>query len=150
MQPTNEELAGIVKNSISFCDACRKAGKKPRGATLQWFRKRIKKLNLDTSHFLGRAAHSGARHTGSRKKKEWQQILVLGTERHRSQELRRAFSEYCLDKNIKLCCNECGLDSWNNKPIQLEIDHKNNLNSDNRPDNLRWICPNCHSQKHGH
>ena len=44
-------------------------------------------------------------------------------------------------------CVECGLkDSWQNKPINLELDHINGIRSDNRLENLRFLCPNCHSQ----
>lgn len=41
----------------------------------------------------------------------------------------------------------CGLvDSWNNKELKLELDHVNGIRNDNRLANLRFICPNCHSQ----
>lgn len=44
-------------------------------------------------------------------------------------------------------CSDCGLkDTWNNKPIVLHLDHINGVNNDHRLDNLRLLCPNCHSQ----
>jgi len=43
-------------------------------------------------------------------------------------------------------CAICNIDSWNNKPISLHLDHINGINNDNRLDNLRFLCPNCHSQ----
>jgi Zn finger protein HypA/HybF involved in hydrogenase expression len=44
-------------------------------------------------------------------------------------------------------CSECDLGSeWNGKPIVLELDHVNGVNNDNRLENLRFLCPNCHSQ----
>ncbi len=44
-------------------------------------------------------------------------------------------------------CDECGNDGvWNDKPITLELDHKNGDRFDNRLKNLRLLCPNCHSQ----
>ena len=43
-------------------------------------------------------------------------------------------------------CTVCTLNTWNNKSIPLEIDHINGIHSDNRIENLRFICPNCHAQ----
>lgn len=49
-----------------------------------------------------------------------------------------------LEQNNK--CNHCGIDSWNGKPIVLELEHKDGNNSNNQRENLEAICPNCHSQ----
>lgn len=35
---------------------------------------------------------------------------------------------------------------WNGKAIKPILDHKNGNNTDNRPNNLRLVCPNCYSQ----
>lgn len=44
-------------------------------------------------------------------------------------------------------CESCGMDpEWNGQPITLELDHINGNPGDDRRDNLRWLCPNCHSQ----
>jgi len=43
-------------------------------------------------------------------------------------------------------CSECNLVDWNDKPINLELDHINGVSSDNRLINLRFLCLNCHSQ----
>lgn len=43
-------------------------------------------------------------------------------------------------------CEVCNNSVWNNKPIPLELDHINGINTDNRLENLRFICPNCHAQ----
>jgi 5-methylcytosine-specific restriction endonuclease McrA len=51
-----------------------------------------------------------------------------------------------LGKDDKLC-SICGLYAeWNNKPIKMQLDHINGIHSDNRFDNLRFVCPNCHTQ----
>lgn len=44
-------------------------------------------------------------------------------------------------------CEECGIEAiWNNKPLILQVDHKNGNNRDHRLKNLILLCPNCHSQ----
>ena len=43
-------------------------------------------------------------------------------------------------------CSECGISEWGGKLITLEIDHKDGDWQNNKPNNLRVLCPNCHSQ----
>lgn len=43
-------------------------------------------------------------------------------------------------------CVKCNLDSWQSETIVLDLDHINGNNRDNRLENLRYLCPNCHSQ----
>lgn len=45
-------------------------------------------------------------------------------------------------------CEECEIDSWNGKSIVLELDHINGDSNDNSLENVRLLCPNCHSQTH--
>lgn len=46
----------------------------------------------------------------------------------------------------KRCCLICGIDNWNKEPITLELDHIDGDNKNNSRENLRCLCPNCHSQ----
>ncbi|MGH7661181.1 MAG: HNH endonuclease signature motif containing protein [Vulcanimicrobiaceae bacterium] len=43
-------------------------------------------------------------------------------------------------------CSQCGITDWRGKHISIQIDHINGINTDNRLENLRMLCPNCHSQ----
>jgi 5-methylcytosine-specific restriction endonuclease McrA len=43
-------------------------------------------------------------------------------------------------------CEECGLMDWRGRPLSMALHHVNGDGRDNRLENLRLLCPNCHSQ----
>ena len=43
-------------------------------------------------------------------------------------------------------CQKCGISEWLGNPLTLQLDHINGVNNDHRLTNLRFLCPNCHSQ----
>lgn len=60
------------------------------------------------------------------------------------QTLKRYIMRYNLIDNK---CGICNLDAhWNGRYLTLQLDHINGIANDNRLDNLRFLCPNCHSQ----
>ena len=51
------------------------------------------------------------------------------------------------DGVLEYSCQICGnIGEWNGNPMSLQLDHINGVNNDNRLKNLRFLCPNCHSQ----
>lgn len=77
----------------------------------------------------------------------------------RSNEHKRKFFSGLLEKRIDrptarkylaeargYKCEVCSISDWQGKPITLHVDHINGDPSNDHPDNLRLICPNCHSQ----
>ncbi len=75
--------------------------------------------------------------------KEWKLGLQDGMKG--STQTSRHLKRYILEKQDGKCAI-CGISDWLNQKIQLELDHVNGCSEDNSEQNLRCLCPNCHSQ----
>jgi hypothetical protein len=74
---------------------------------------------------------------------EWKHGLQDG---HKGKlQTSRYIHRYILEKQANKCA-ECSITDYNGFPITLELDHINGNAADNTEENLRCICPNCHSQ----
>ena len=136
----NETFKKYVNSSKAISQICEKCGidknsKKNRDSV----KERIKKLNVPTSHIVGRRMPTG------RKKRPLEDILVKRDKPLSSSHsyLRKRMVEEGL---IEEKCYVCDLKYWMGKKIPLELDHINGDRTDNRKENLRSICPNCHAQ----
>jgi 5-methylcytosine-specific restriction endonuclease McrA len=69
-------------------------------------------------------------------------LLVSGSQAN-SDRLRRRLIRSGIKNAL---CEICGNTEWNGQPISLELDHVNGKSNDNRLENLRILCPNCHAQ----
>jgi hypothetical protein len=50
------------------------------------------------------------------------------------------------EKILEYKCTHCGIFEWNKKDISLQLDHIDGNNHNHKLENLRLLCPNCHSQ----
>jgi len=147
MKYTKELLEPIVKESKSVSEVLRKLGKRQVGSSHSYLSKKLKEFGIDTSHFLGKAVNRGKPYKGSNRR-SWESILVWqenSTKRERTIFLRRALIEF--GREYKCENPNCSIQhTWLGNEIILHVDHKNGNWRDNRPENLRFLCPNCHSQ----
>ncbi|MEU1420991.1 HNH endonuclease signature motif containing protein [Kitasatospora sp. NPDC005751] len=139
---TRELLQEAVSASYSVAGVVRHLGQRQAGGTQAHIGRRIKAFGIDTSHFTGQA-HSRGKRFPSRIPAE--QLLVQRpseAKRLPGVRIRQALSELGRPES----CESCGTGpEWRGRPLTLEVDHINGDWSDNRPDNLRLLCPNCHA-----
>lgn len=137
-----EDLIDIVKNSISISEILKKLGLRPSGSNYKTMYRYFALYSIDTSHLLGRSSTKGTiRH---KLRKPTSDILVKDEIVHVKTSI---IKKRLIEENILIyACSECGISNWNNKELSLHLDHINGDSFDNRKENLRFLCPNCHSQ----
>lgn len=138
---SDEQFVELLKNSSTISEALFKLGYSIKGNSWGFakIRQRMSDLNLDGSVFKGK---SPITKYGSLHKVNASDILKPNCKHARS-VLRR----YVIKNNlIPYRCAICGCVEWQGRTLSLELDHINGINNDNRIENLRFLCPNCHSQ----
>lgn len=137
---TEEQFVEAVKTSTSVRQVLSKIGVKEAGGNYKVAKDKIKRLNLDTSHFTGMGWLKGQTHKHTTKPIEY---YLTEDSYHQSYKLKlRLIAEGI--KQHK--CEKCGIIEWMGQPTPIELDHINGNNRDNRLENLRLLCPNCHAQ----
>jgi Zn finger protein HypA/HybF involved in hydrogenase expression len=136
---SEQELREAVKTSTSVRQVLDKLNIVPAGGNYQTTNRRIQKLNIDTSHFTGQAWNKG-KVIGPKKSIEY---YLTENSHHQSFKLKSRLITEGLKEHK---CECCGINEWNGKPAPIELDHINGNHHDNRLENLRILCPNCHAQ----
>lgn len=137
---SDRKLIEAVASSASVAGVLRELGLKPAGGNYANIQTLIKGLNLDTSHWTGQAHRKGS--TLPQSITPIEKFLVKGRVNNNVHLKSRLIREGYLENK----CSRCGISEWLGEPLVLHLDHKNGDRSDNRLDNLRLLCPNCHSQ----
>ena len=136
-------LRKLVAECSSFSEVCRKLGKKPVGGTITNLSLMCKRFGIDTTHMTGSCWNRGGR---AHNRKTPEEFLVMGSPTdHRIAPAR--MRKHLFEIGFEYKCNLCGIDSWNDQQLVLEIDHVDGQYWNNTKENLQFLCPNCHSQK---
>lgn len=135
----DENIEAIVKSSFTYQEVMTKLGYRCKGGgVFRALKNRLVKLNIDTSHFKGKA-HG----TSPTAKRTLDLILVENSDYMNLYSLKKRLIK---ENVLEYKCELCGINEWLGEKLTLHLDHKNGTNIDNRKENLRFLCPNCHSQ----
>ncbi|MGW3412181.1 HNH endonuclease signature motif containing protein [Streptomyces sp. NPDC000888] len=141
---TREILEPVVAASMSVNEVLRRLGLEVVGGHHTNISRRIKAYGIDTSHFTPVVRTERQRYNQRRRTAE--EILTEDTSAHPrripSSRLKRAIGELGVEEH----CALCGIEGvWLGEPLPLEVDHIDGNWRNNRIENLRLLCPNCHS-----
>jgi HNH endonuclease len=128
----NQSIAGVLAA----------IGQGVSGSNYSRVHRLVAQLKLDTSHWTGQGHLRGGTHSWT-PARPLSAILVDGSTYMDRYRLKKRLVAADLLPNA---CNVCGVTEWQGKPLVLELDHINGVSDDHRLENLRLLCPNCHSQ----
>ncbi len=137
---SDEEFKELIATHYSWCDCARAIGLSPNGGNSKiQLSKRVEELKCDISHFSStRAANIAST------KYTLEEIMVENSSYTNTTKLKeRIIRANIIPYKCAICGNE---GEWLNKKLVLQLDHINGQHFDHREENLRFLCPNCHSQ----
>lgn len=125
----------IVQYSSSMAELVRNLGyKTSHGKNYETVGKKLKEYGISTSHFII-----------TKSNRSFTEEDVFCKDSTVGQSTLRRF--YKRRNDIEYKCSKCGIGPiWDGEELALQLDHIDGDNKNNLPDNLRWLCPNCHSQ----
>jgi hypothetical protein len=134
-----KDLEELVARSNSYKQVLNFFGLENKGNNFKTLRKCMDEMRIDYSHFQKASAYLKAFNVAQ----PISNILIENSGYCRTHLKARLLKERLLD-NVCYICGQ--LPEWNGKPLSLHLDHINGISNDNRIENLRILCPHCHSQ----
>ena len=137
----DEDFIEIIKTSTTWTEIIRRCGYNGLGNN-KTIVKRCQKLNIDITHLP--SGQGDNRHKIGKNKKTYkiEQILVENSTYNNGTRLKKRLIK---EKGFEYKCYNCNLTEWMGKPIPLDLEHINGIHSDNRIENLTFLCCNCHA-----
>jgi 5-methylcytosine-specific restriction endonuclease McrA len=136
-----EQLQEILTASTSLADTLFKLELPPCGSHYASLNARIKQDGLSVCHFTNK------RFTAKALEKNTAPLDDILVEKSRYKSRASLKKRLVREGRLQYQCAKCGNQgTWQNKKLSLQLDHINGIRNDNRLTNLRFLCPNCHSQ----
>jgi HNH endonuclease len=141
-----EQLAHAVETSASYRQVLLSLNLRAAGGNYRQLHKYIRETGLETAHFTGHGWSRG-RKFDFRPRRSLEEILTVPSDYPTFRLKHRLFAAGLKPPR----CEECRwAETTPDGYLPLELDHINGNPRDNRLENLKILCPNCHSLKPTH
>jgi hypothetical protein len=145
-----DTMRELVRTSTSFAHVLLRLGLPQKGRPHSELKAHLRRVGADTSDFTGpgwsrgKTKRTHASIMNGVRKRTWSddEVFVENSPLAKGPPLVARLR----DRGWQYRCAWCGIVEWRERPLVLHLDHINGINNDNRLENLRLLCPNCHSQ----